>query len=196
MNPNTLERLYEELDQKLRQRLDEIEQHYRSLAEQLEQEKQRVYHARTSHLRHAHTNRLRQLRLKSTRDARTLQQEHFWRCQQNCINEILADTRHLLEQQPLDHNYLEAWIEHASPLLDPASNWHLKVSPLWSERIDPKSFNLKCASISAAPMLGGAILENKEMHIEIDGSWDQRLERLIPELWQRWLKDVSTNDQD
>lgn len=196
MTLNTLEKLYEELEQKLLQRLDEIEQHYRFRAEQLEQEKQRIYHARTSHLRQAHANRLRQLRLKSTRDTQNRQQQRFWRCQQNCIDEVLADTRHLLEQQPLDHNYLEAWIEQASPLLDPALKWHLKISPPWSEKVDPKSVILKCSSISPAPMLGGAILENKEMHIEIDGSWDQRLEALVPELWQRWLEDVGTNDQD
>ncbi|MDX1301477.1 hypothetical protein [Photobacterium sp.] len=196
MTHNTLEKLYEELEQKLRHRLDQIEQDHRSRAEQLEQEQQRVYHARTSHLRQSHANRLRQLRLKSTRETETRQQQHLWRCQQECIDEILADTRQLLVQQPPDHNYLESWIEQVSPLLDPTLNWHLKISPLWSEKIDPKSLTLKCTSISPAPMLGGAILENKERHIEIDGSWEQRLERLIPELWQRWLEDVSTNDQD
>ena len=196
MTHNTLEKLYEELEQKLQQRLDEIEQDYRARAEQLEQEQQRVYHARTSHLRQSHANRLRQLHLKSTRETQTRQQQRLWRCQQECIDEVLADTRHLLEQQPLEPNYLATWIEQASPLLDPALKWHLKLSPSWSEKIDPKSVTTKCASISPAPMLGGAVLENKEMHIEIDGSWDQRLERLIPELWQRWLEDVSTNDQD
>lgn len=196
MTLNTLEKLYEELEQKLRQRLDEIEQHYRLRVEQLEQEKQRVYQARISHLRQSHANQLRQLRLKLTRDTQTLQQQRFWRCQQNCIDEILTDTRQLLEQQPQDHNYLEAWVERASPLLDPPLNWHLKISPRCSENIDPKSVSLKYTSISPAPILGGAILVNKEMHIEIDGSWDQRLEALIPELWQRWLEDVGTNDQD
>ncbi|WP_432473085.1 hypothetical protein [Amphritea sp. HPY] len=193
---NTLSKLYEELEQKLQQQLDEIEQRFQSQTENLEQEKQRVYQARISHLRQDHENQLRQLSLKSMRDTQTQQQQRFWRCQQNCIDEILADTRHLLEQQPLDHNYLEAWIEQASPLLDPALKWHLKISPSWSENIDSKSATLKYTSISPTPMLGGAILENKEMHIEIDGSWDQRLERLVPELWRRWLEDVSSNDQD
>ncbi|MCW8331550.1 hypothetical protein MD588_22390 [Photobacterium sp. SDRW27] len=196
MTPNTLENLYEELEQKLQQRLNEIEQDYRSRAEQLEQEQQRVYHARTSRLRQSHTNRLRQLRLKSTRDTQTRQQQRLWRCHQNCIDEIMTDTRHLLAQQPPDHNYLKAWIAQALPRLDPALKWHLKLSPQWSEGIDPERVALKCASISPTPILGGAIIENKEMHIEIDGSWDQRLERLLPELWQRWLEDVSSNDPD
>lgn len=196
MNHNTLEKLYAELEEKLQQRLDEIEQDYRVRSEQLEQETERIYHARTSHLRQSHTSRLRQLRLRSTRETQSRQQQRLWHCQQACIDEILADTRQELAQQPLDHKYLAAWIKQASPVLDPALKWHLKISPLWSKKIDPKRVSLKCASISSAPMLGGAILENKERHIEIDGSWEQRLERLIPELWQRWIEDVSTNDQD
>ncbi len=196
MNHNTLEKLYEELEVKLQQRLDEIEQDHRSRAEQLEQETERVYHVRTSHLRQSHANRLRQLRLKSTRETQIRQQQRLWQCQQECIDEILADTRQQLAQQPLDHNYLAAWIKQASPVLDPALKWHLKVSPQWSEKIDPKRLPMKCASISPAMMLGGAILENKERHIEIDGSWDQRLESRIPELWQRWVEDVGANDQD
>lgn len=196
MTENTLEKLYEELEQRLQQRLDEIEQDHRSRIEQLEQEQQRVYHARISQLRQRHTNQLRQLRLKSTRATQTRQQQRLWHCQQACIDEILADTRHLLAQQPPDHNYLAAWITQVSPQLDPALTWHLKLSPQWAELIDPKHVPPAYASISPAPISGGAILENKERHIEIDGSWDQRLEQLIPELWQRWLEDVSTNDPD
>lgn len=196
MNHNTLEKLYEELEEKLQQRLDEIELDHRSRTEQLEQETERVYHARTSHLRQSHASRLRQLRLRSTRETQSHQQQRLWRCQQACIGEILADTRQQLAQQPPDHNYLEAWIKQASPVLDPAFKWHLKISPLWSEKIDPKRVPLKCASISSTPMLGGAILENKERYIEIDGSWEQRLDSLLPELWQRWIEDVGTHDQD
>lgn len=196
MNHNTLEKLYEELEDKLQQRLDEIEQDHRARAEQLAQEAERVYQARTSHLRQSHANRLRQLRLRSTRDTQIRQQERLWRCQQDCIDEILADTRQQLAQQPMDHNYLDTWMKQVSPVLDPALKWHLKVPLLWSKKVDPKSLPLKCTSISPAPILGGAMLENKERHIEIDGSWDQRLESRIPELWQRWIEDVSTNDQD
>ncbi|GGK56496.1 hypothetical protein [Amphritea balenae] len=206
MNPdtdtsNTLSKLYQELEQKLQQQLDEIEQRFQSRAKNLEQEKQRAYQARINHLRQGHDNRLRQLRLKSMRDTQTLQQQRFWRCQQNCIDEILADTRHLLEQQQPDRNYLEDWIEQAAPSLTAASAWHLNTSLQWSKRINLEEValgrsDLKISSTSPVPMLGGAILQNKEFHIEIDGSWDQRLHALIPELWQRWLKDVGTNDQD
>ena len=45
-------------------------------------------------------------------------------------------------------------------------------------------------------MLGGAILQDTERHLEVDGSWDQRLERLAPELWEKWYQLVGKNHQD
>ncbi len=195
-SPDTLSRLHQELEQKLSQRLDEIEQDYRSRAEQLEQEKQRLSRARINRLRQGHASQLRQLRLRSRRDIQTRQQQRYWQCQQDCIDEILADTRQLLEQRPPDQDYLKGWLAQIGELRNAASDWQLRLSPRWSEAITSASIDAETLSVSAAPMLGGAMLASDRMHIEIDGSWDQRLQTLIPELWQQWLNDVGTNGQD
>lgn len=201
MTLNTLEKLYTELEQKLQQRLDEIEQDTQSRIAQLEQETQRVHRARMTQRRQTHANQLRQLRIKSTRNVHIQQQECLWRCQQHCIDDVLADARQLLEQQTPAISYLKAWVDRALPRLGPGSNWRLRIPSLWSaqldlEHVDVKIGELKNVYTSPVKMLGGAILEDNDRHIEIDGSWDLRLDTLTPELWQRWHDDVGTNDQD
>ncbi|WP_108650961.1 hypothetical protein [Dongshaea marina] len=203
---NTLHKLYDELDQRLSQQLADIEKSYQARARQLKQEKMRSYKNQLTKLQQSHDDELRQLQLKSTRESEARQQQSLWQCQQACIDEIIAMTRDVLLKQAPDLEQLKSWIEQASSLQTRDPSWELKIPLQWAERINAESFGLKqCRfehvhltkiNTSTGPMLGGAILQNPKMHIEIDGSWDHRLQILTSELWQRWLKDVSPDDQD
>jgi len=127
--------------------------------------------------------------MKAHREAGGDQQTRLWQCQQRCIDELLTEARTRLAQRPPDGNYLKAWVALALERLPSGALPALKLSQAWLEAND--SFTL---SVTVAPILGGAILRDPATGVEIDGSWDRRLETLTPELWRRWLKDAGTDD--
>lgn len=186
---NTLEQLYAELDLKLEQRLSEIEQECQARIARLEQEQAERLRTRLEQVRRTQQNQLRQLRLKANRETCGDQQTRLWQCQQRCIDDLLIEARSRLAQRPPDSNYLETWVSPALERLPAGASPVLKLSQAWLQ-----ANGISALPVTVAPILGGAILSDPATGIEIDGSWDRRLETLTPELWQRWLKDAGTDD--
>lgn len=211
MKTNNLEQLLAELDQKLGQRLEEVEQDRQSREIAIEQEQQRQSATKVQKLQQAHANRMLQLRTRARRKAEENRQQQLWRCQQQCVEQVLSDTQHLLSQQRPDPEYLEVWLKQALQRLGDPTNVQLTVKPQWAALLSdqlsellpdallgkpPETPQGVSLSIATASMLGGAILRDTNRHIEVDGSWDQRLESLMPDLWQRWRQSVGTNNTD
>jgi vacuolar-type H+-ATPase subunit E/Vma4 len=210
---NSLDQLLAELDQKLTQRLEEIEQDRRSREHAIEQEQQRLAAAEMLKLEQAHTNQMLQLRTQAQQKAAQSRQQQLWKCQQQCVEQVLSDTRRLLSQQRPDPDYLKVWLKQALRRLGDPTNVQLCVNPQWAALLSnqlpaylPSELQgvltgktpeaPRKLSIATAALLGGAILRDTNRHIEVDGSWDQRLKSLIPDLWQRWLQSVGTNNAD
>ena len=99
----------------------------------------------------------------------------------------------MLAQKTLDKQYLADWIEEGlTRLQQPEKKFlKLKLNALWLN-----AFEQKDIAVEESPLLGGAILKDTTRHIEIDGSWELRMELLMPELWQRWKQLVSENNKN
>jgi vacuolar-type H+-ATPase subunit E/Vma4 len=188
---NTLDRLFVELELRLKQRLADIEQSYRSRAQRLEQDRNSGAETQIAKLQQNHKRRLRQLSTRFLREAGTKKQQQLWTCQRECLEQLLADARDTLGREPLDGARLSAWLTTAQRGLGQPQVLRLKLKPEWAE-----SMGEGVIPVIPMPMLGGAVLEDTEHHIEVDGSWDRRLEDLVPQLWQRWLQHVGTDNQD
>jgi len=195
---NSLEELYAEIDSKLQARLEEIELKGQNLVEKLEREQCKVFDKEYAQRQKNLTEQLNQITNKAQREALTYKQTAIWRAQQQCIEQVLLDARQILDDTAMDRPLLNTWISQARERLGHPQQLQLKLKQSWLEqwqknKDDPLDSSL---STSSTPILGGAILEDTEQHIEVDGSWDQRLESLVPLSWQRWYQYVGKDSQD
>jgi len=190
VSEDKLDQLLLELNHKLDERLQEIELTCQSQIALVEKEVASDFDVRVTKLKQDNMRRLAQIKVKLLRDAKVKQQQTLWDCQRRCIEMVLERCREMLVQKPLDNETLQCWVKEARSRLQETEMQHLKLKlkPEWVA-----SLVLNGIKVEAAPLLGGAILENTARHIEVDGSWDQRLALLTPELWQRWYQLVSEN---
>jgi len=195
---NSLENLYAEIDSKLQARLEEIELKGQTLVEKLEREQCKVFDKECAQRQKNLTEQLNQITNKAQREALTYKQTTIWRAQQQCIDQVLLDARQVLDDTAMDRPLLNAWISLARERLGHPQQLQLKLKQTWLEQWQKNKDDTLDSSLSTSstPILGGAILEDTEQHIEVDGSWDQRLESLVPLLWQRWYQYVGKDSQD
>jgi len=191
INATKLDQLLAELNQKRHLRLEEIKQNCQTRIESLEQKMKKGFETKTKKRQQDEFSHLHQLENRAIRETRVQQQQTLWNCQMACIEQTLCEARRSLSQQPLDKQSLLNWIEEARKRLGQPKKLLLKVKPQWAEQIETIEIPL-----TTTEMLGGAVLLDAEKQIELDGSWDQRLEALMPQLWQRWYRNVSSNNQD
>ncbi|WP_028862565.1 hypothetical protein [Psychromonas aquimarina] len=193
MSDEKLQPLLNQLNQKLIARLEAIEQECQSQMSSLEEESKKEFKAAADKMKENNTRHLAQLKSSALRDARMLRQESIWNCERDCINQTQVRCQQLLAQKTLDKQYLANWIKEAQVRLQQPEKKFLKLqlNASWLN-----SFAQKDIAVEVSPLLGGAILKDTARHIEIDGSWEQRMELLIPELWQRWKQVVSENNQN
>lgn len=193
MSHEKLELLLNKLNNKLSARLELIEQECQSQMDSLEEQSKKQFEIASNKLKQHNLRRLAQLKSSSLRDASMLQQESIWACEYHCINQTQAQCQQLLAKKTLDKQYLADWIEEGLiRLQQPEKKFlKLKLNALWLN-----SFEQKDIAVEESPLLGGAILKDTTRHIEIDGSWELRMELLMPELWQRWKQLVSENNKN
>lgn len=188
-----MEILLSQLNRKLSARLALIEQECQSQMNSLEKESKKQFEIAANKLKQHNLRRLAQLKSRSLRDAGMLQQESIWACEHNCINQTQVRCQQLLAQKTLDKQYLANWIEEGLTRLQQPEKKFLKLK---LNALCLNSFEQKDIAVEASSLLGGAILKDTTRHIEIDGSWELRMELLIPELWQRWKQLVSENNKN
>jgi len=195
MNATKLNQLFAELNQKRLLRLKEIEKDCQARIDSLQQEMKNKLEIKSKKLQQDQRRKLQQFESKAMREAQSEQQQALWSHQQTYIDETLCAARLSLNQLPLDKQSLLSWTKEARKRLGQPTSLLLKIKPQWLDQW-AKQMPASEIPLAAAEMLGGAILHDKERQIELDGSWDQRLEALIPQLWQRWSHSVSTDNQD
>lgn len=193
MSEEKLETLLTELNNKLQFRLNEIEQDCQSQMVKIEEEQKRDLQIRKTKLRQDNNRHLSRIKAQAMRVIREQQQGKLWDCQAQCIEKLLSDCRETLKQQPPDYDQLQQWISETQIRLQQPDAQHLKLklNASWIENLEQSDM-----TVQSTPILGGAILENMNKNVEVDGSWDQRLTLLIPELWQRWYQVVGTNNKN
>ncbi|MFQ5581165.1 MAG: hypothetical protein ACE5F3_00875 [Mariprofundaceae bacterium] len=185
MSQDTLERLFAEIDARLQQRLQEIDSEGQSRIEQLETESRQMLDREIQDQTQASHARLQRTRNRSERDLEAEQQRRIWAFHEACIQGVLEQTREALQQQPLQRKQLEAFVKEAKKRLGNPKHLVVQLKAADVARLKSKDIKTQKASL-----LGGAIALDEQTGIEIDGSWDRRLEAREPELWQQWYKYV------
>lgn len=187
-----LTRLLDEIDGKLKQKLEEIGEAESEEMRRLEEEAKRHLKAEEEALRHTHGQMLAQRHERTVRRAAQAARERLWECQHACIDAVVAEAQALLEREEGVRAWFEAWFPEARRRLAKDAEPVLLVSPAWQKLIG----EVKGVTVRARPMLGGAILRDESRGIEVDGSWERRLERLKPALWQKWHESIGKHHQD
>lgn len=191
MSRDTLDRLLTEIDSKLEHRLKEIERNGQAELLQLESDKHAEQEEELAQQRKIHGLRLQRKRSNSEREIRDDQNRRIWNFQFGCVQQVLAEAKAELDGCSLGQQQLDAFVQEAGDRLGNPQHLLLKLK---AEHIS--SVNLGEIEVEETAMLGGAILQDSRRNIEIDGSWERRLENMEPALWRRWQRDVSENNQD
>jgi vacuolar-type H+-ATPase subunit E/Vma4 len=191
MSRDTLERLFTEIDTKLQHRLKEVEQNGMAQLRQLESEKYRQQEDELAQQKKNHNVRLQRNRSNWEREIRHDQEKRIWNFQFRCVQQVMAKAKDELNRCPMEQQQLDDFVQEAGNRLGNPKHLLLKLK---AEHIS--SLKLGDIEVEEIAILGGAILQDSKRNIEIDGSWECRLENLESALWKRWHRDVSENHQD
>jgi len=128
-------------------------------------------------------------RLSEAGEARRVK---LWAFEQEKINELESAVRDALEGRQPDVEQLRRWVNRARKQLGARKELVLEVKAEWLNLLK----SLKGVEIRAGNMSGGAFLTDMQSGMQVDASWETRLHDLIPELRDRWRKDVGADHQD
>lgn len=208
MTDTQLEQLHRQLENKRDERLQEIERHCQSqiavIELQINQETAQIQ----KKLKQDQLRKLAQLKSRAQREVDHSIQQRIWAFERSCIAMIESDCRKFLMKQLPNEPSLLTWVQEATnrlqlitetdtaEVIKTKNQLSLKVNNHWFNALQ----SMKTTSMvqlqesqETQLILGGAILADPDKHIEIDGSWEQRLNKLLPKLWQRWYQRVGSN---
>jgi len=191
VSENTLAKLFAEIEAKLQQRLQQIDAEGQSRLEQVEQEQKRLLEEEIQEQTQANTTLLQRLRGRTERELEIEQQRRIWTFQASCIRYLLVQARETLQKRTLAQKQLDAFVKEAKARLGNPGHLVVKLKADDAARLKTKGIR-----VQQAPLLGGAIAVDVQRGIEIDGSWEQRLEALEPKLWQQWHQHVCNDHED
>jgi len=191
MSENTLTKLFAEIEARTQQRLQQIDAEGQSRLEQMGQEQRRLLEEEVQEQTQTHAARLQRLRGRAERELEIEQRRRIWAFQASCIQDILARARETFRKRPLTQKQLDAFVKEAKTRLGNPEHLVVKLKSDDAARLKVKNIRTR-----QAPLLGGAIALDEQRGIEIDGSWEQRLEMLEPKLWQQWHQYVCENNEN
>lgn len=191
MSENTLATLFTEIEARLQQRLQQIDAEGQSRLEQMEQEQKRLLEEEIRKQTQVNTALLQRLRSRAERELEVEQQRRIWAFQASCVRNLLVQAREVLQKRTLAQKQLNAFVKEAKARLGNPGHLVVKLKADDAARLKTKDIR-----IQQAPLLGGAVAVDMQRGIEIDGSWEQRLEALEPQLWQQWHQHVCNDHED
>ena len=180
-NAATLDRLLDELAARKSEEFDKIaaeeEQAAHALCTQAGERLVQMERAR----RRQHRREIDKMWQLARRELADRNRRRIWQQQQRWVAETVALVRERLQGETVDEQALIHWVERSLLRQRDRAALVLRVNERWAEAAAPLA-----GRVEVVPILGGAILSHPELNVEIDGSWDLRLEQMQGEIWGRW----------
>jgi len=143
---------------------------------------QALTHRREQHL---HATVSRRLRL-----AEEAEKIRYWNAERACFDELMCAIRKALEGKPASQAWFDAHLVKARQRLATESTLQITLNAAWrsSIRVPPG------IEVRTAPLIGGFRLADSARGIEVDASWERRLEDIRDRLWQQWHERIHHQD--
>ncbi|MDX8410470.1 MAG: hypothetical protein R8K46_01160 [Mariprofundaceae bacterium] len=179
-----MQRLRAEIDVRLQLAIHELRRDTQVEAETIKKDAEKELQQQIRATEAAHTSRIQRARSLTLRRAREAQKARLWAFERESIDEVRQGIVEKLAGQGFEADDFHAWFEQASITLG-AKEFLLEANDACLKRIRLKGVNKR-----GKAMLGGAQLTDMESGRQVDGSWDRRLDGLMPDIRQRWKEDV------
>jgi vacuolar-type H+-ATPase subunit E/Vma4 len=187
-----MEALLAQIKERLEQRLSEIRQTEEASAHRMQDEAKARLDAMLDERRQQRMHEIMKDQGYALNKVQEANQTRLWTFEKQAIGELESAIRERLSRQPIDEQRLHQWLHAGRARLGGSGTLVLETKPDWAASLA----GLEEMEIRTGNMLGGAMLTDSGSGRQIDGSWDARLADLLPEIRQRWRKDVGADQQD
>jgi len=177
-----LQGLLNDIQSALQQRLREIESELAKQMQSLEEQEQVRFEQARQALARKREQQIRERLGRMRRRAEEVEKGRLWSAEQAMFDELVAAVRDVLAARKPSQPWLDAHLAEARKRFPAHSKLCLSVNKAWRAhvRIRPEY------SVQTESMLGGFRLTDEKRGIELDASWERRLEDIRGELWERW----------
>jgi len=171
-------------------RLREIAAEERQKAAILKNEARARFEAAGQALARRRGQQLREAVERRMRRASDTERSRLWAAERACFDALMAAVSAALAAQPPSQPWFDAHLAQARKRLGAKGSLQITLNVAWQAGIRIPS-GIK---VHTAPLIGGFRLADSASGVEVDASWDRRLDELRDRLWQRWHERIHHQD--
>jgi len=186
-----LQGLLDEVQSALDVRLREIAAQERQQAARLRKEAEARFEQARQALEWRRQQQLREAVERCLRHADESEKARLWVAERACFDALMAAVRKALASKQPSQAWFDARLAAVGKRFTPDSKLEISLNAAWRSRIRIPSG----ISVHTAPLIGGFRLADARRGVEIDASWNRRLEDIRRALWQHWHERIQ-NHQD
>ena len=174
--------LLNDMQSALQQRLREIEAEQAKQMQSLEEQEQTRFEQARQALARKREQQIGERTARMRRRAEEEEKGRLWSAERALFDELVAAVRDALAARKPSQPWFDAHLAAARRRFPAQSKLRLSMNEAWRAqvRIRPEY------TVQTEPMLGGFRLADTKRGIELDASWEQRLEDVRGELWECW----------
>jgi len=187
-----LQGLLEEIQSGLDERLQEISRLEQQKADILKRQAEGRFQNAGEALSKQREQSLKETVARLLRQAERAEQARIWAAEQALFEQLTDSVREALESEPANQERFDKTLKASTCRFPADSSLQIRLNERWRSDV--------CVPPEIAArtevMLGGFRLSDSRQGIEIDATWDRRLEAFKQELWQHWHEQIIQNNQD
>jgi len=187
-----LQGLLEEIQSGLDERLQEISRLEQQKADILKRQTEGRFQHAGEALGKQHEQSMKETVERLLRQAEKTEKVRIWAAEQALFEQLTDSVREALESEPATQEWFDKTLKASTCRFPAGSSLQIRLNERWRSAIcvPPE------IAVRTEAMLGGFRLSDSRLGIEIDATWNRRLEAFKQELWQHWHEQIIQNNQD